>query len=298
VLLFEHWSAPVGVLVPVVVTLALHQVGQRRIPAGAAGSRRANDRPAQAWLFRAGMVAVVLALASPIDYWSAIDFWPHMVQHLVLIFLAAPLIVLGAPWLPLTRALPARLRRGLLRLLFLSRGGRRLRRAGRALTHPVVAGAGYVAVFFAWHIPAAFDATLRNETIHDFEHACFLAIGVWLWGQLVGSYPYQPRWDPLKRVGLVVAVMFANWFLAISMAFAGRPWYPAYAHVAGPHLPLLADQQLAAAFMWVVPMIPFGVVVGWLMNGFITRDGDDEPRLQALIAETRRRMYGDVEPTS
>lgn len=298
--LFRHWSAPPGVLIPVVVTLALHELGRRRIQNASGGASRGRERSRrqQAWLFRLGLLSVVVALASPIDYWADVVFWPHMIQHLMLIFLCGPLIVLGAPWLPVVRGLPPGWRRALLRAVYLQRSGRPLRAAGRWVGHPAVATVVFVAVFYAWHVPAAFDLTLENQDVHHFEHACFLAIGILLWGQLVGSHPFRPRWDPLRRFGLVAAVMFANWFLAIGMAFAGRPWYLPYARVAVPHMPLLPDQELGAAIMWVVPMIPMGIVAGWLVVEFINRDDDDEGRLQSLITLTRSGMYGGVEPTA
>lgn len=289
-LLVSHWSASVGVLAPIGVAVALHWRGMRSIRAQSRSpspARRHKERRQQAWLFYGSLVAIGLALVSPLDYWSEVDFWPHMLQHLILLYVAAPLVVLGAPWLVLLRGLPGGPRRRLLRFLYRARAGVRLRRTLGALTNPVVATTGFLASFLAWHLPVAYDLTLTNRYIHDLEHACFLVIGVWLWSQLVGSYPYRPRWEPVSRVWLVAAVLFGNWMLAIAMAFARKPWYPAYAHVAAAHMSLLSDQELAAACMWVLPMIPLGVAAFHCLNVWLAHQDDEELRLQEMITKTR-----------
>lgn len=297
--LISHWAAPPGVLVPVLLTAAVHARGLRRTTAGhsSAGRRspgppsaRRRQRGREALLFYSGLATVLLALVSPIDYWSGVDFWPHMLQHLILIFIAAPLIVLGAPWLPMLRGLPARPRRKLLRLVYTTPAGGRVRAALHALGHPVVAVAAFLTVFLVWHLTVMYDLTLANPYVHDLEHVCFLVIGVWLWSQLVGSYPYSPRWGPLPRVWLIAAVLFGNWMLAIALTFARTPWYPAYARVTVPHMPLLADQSLAGAMMWVLPMIPLGITAFTCLNVWLDADADDDDHLQAMIDRTRATM--------
>lgn len=291
--LISHWSAPPGVLIPLAVTAVLHWRGLHAIGIGrrSEGLReRQKQRRQQAWLFYAGLLAIVVALMSPLDYWSEVDFWPHMLQHLVLIYLAAPLIVLGAPWLALVRGLPSRPRRAFLRFFYHRRAGMVLRRALSALANPIVATVGFLAVFLVWHLRVLFDLALVNRYVHDLEHLCFLGIGVWLWSQLVGSYPYRPRWEPISRIWLVAANLFGSWMLAIAMAFARKPWYPAYAHVAVRHMPLLPDQSLAAACMWVLPMIPLGIVAFRCLNVWLVQDGDDDLHLQEMIERTRAAM--------
>ncbi len=292
-IIVSHWSAPWTVLVPMAVVAVLHGRG---LAAMGLGDRRRGLRPRdrrrrqQAVLFWGGLAALVVALASPLDYWSAIDFWPHMLQHLVLVYVAAPLVVLGAPWLALIRGLPARPRRAFLRFFYRQPVGSGIRTSLRVLAQPVVATVGFLVLFLTWHLPVLFDATLHNQVIHDFEHLCFFGGGMWLWSQLVGSYPYQPRWEPVTRVWLIAGVLFVNWMLAIAMAFARNPWYPAYGQVRVPHMGLLADQSLAAACMWVLPMIPLGIATFRCLNVWLARDGDDDARLQVMIAQTRAAM--------
>lgn len=292
--LLAHWSAPLGVFLPVAISLWLYERGLSRIGRSGGTSPEARSRERsrrqQAWLFRGGLLSLLVALASPIDYWSGILFWPHMLQHLILLYLAAPLVVLGAPWLPLVRGLPAPLRRPVLTWIYRTPGGRALRSVSQWLFHPVTATIGLLGGFLAWHIPGAFDLALRYRVVHDAEHATFLLVGVWWWGQIVGSHPYSPRWAPLNRVWAIAAVLFVNWFVAIGMAFSSHVWFPAYIPLAAGHMGALADQQLAAAIMWVVPMIPLGITAFWALNSWLAHEEDDEWRLRALIASTRAAM--------
>ncbi len=291
-ILLSHWSAPPGVLIPAAISLLLYEVGLYRMnggynrPAGR-GSAKRHSRSQQRWLFVGGVGAAVAALVSPLDYWSGIYFWVHMIQHMVLLFLAAPLVVLGAPWLPMMRGLPAALRIPLLRWIYRSGGGQTLRTGLRWAGRPVAAAVGFDLVIGFWHLPVMFDATLHYQLIHDLEHMSFLAVGMWFWGQVVGSYPYSPRLDYFRRIWVISGVMFPNWALAIGMAYAAHPWYGAYGDIAGRHMSLINDQNLAGAIMWVVPMISLGIGAFWCLNKWLAKDADEDERLAELIGRTR-----------
>lgn len=291
-LLLSHWSAPPGVLLPAAVSVWLYETGLYRMNGGygrreGPGSAKRASRSQQRWLFHGAIAAALVALVSPMDYWSGVYFWVHMLQHMVLLFVTAPLAVLGAPWLPMIRGLPAVLRRPLLRWTYRSSGGHALRTGLRWLGHPLVAVVALVGVFDLWHVPAMYDATLHFQAVHDLEHLSFLVVGMWYWGQLVGSYPYSPRLDYFKRVWVVAGFLFPSWGLAIGMAYATHPWYGAYAGVPGRHMSLINDQNLAGAIMWVVPMLPLGVAAFWCLNKWLAKDADEDERLAELIRRTR-----------
>ncbi len=118
-----------------------------------------------------GLLSLWIALASPIEAMDDFLLTAHMIQHFILMSVAPPLIVLGAPMVPLLRGLPKGVIRFVLRPLF--RTGW-LRHAGRFATHPVVAWLAMNIAYLGWHVPAAFELTFRSEGIHDFEHLCFL----------------------------------------------------------------------------------------------------------------------------
>lgn len=307
-ILLRHWSAPPAVIVAAVAVLALHSVGSGRIrvvglsdPASTDCARRGRSprqrrRDRRAWLFRAGVVTLVLALVSPLDFWSEEVFWPHMLQHIVIIYLAAPLMVAGNPWLTITRGLPASLRRRVLRGAYLHPAGRTLRRPGAWLLNPASAAVAFVAVFDVWHLPAAYDLAVRNAYVHDLEHLSFITVGIWLWSQLLGPRVSAPAWPPLRKAWVIAGILFANWILAIGMAFSGTAWYPVYGTVSH-HMPVMADQELAAAIMWALPMIPLGVVAAWLVGEWIRRDDDGgDHRFDQLVRQTHQAVYGEDTP--
>ncbi|HUY62119.1 MAG TPA: cytochrome c oxidase assembly protein, partial [Candidatus Dormibacteraeota bacterium] len=149
------------------------------------GHRRAGRwRPVA---FFAGLAVLLLALESPIDFLSQSLFWMHMVQHMLLLLVVAPLLVAGAPWLPLWQGLPGPVRRWLgprAAPVLQTRLGQRL---GRAATAPLV-GLGLFAVdLWAWHLPVLFDLTLRNEAVHHVEHISFVVVGLFYWATVIDS---------------------------------------------------------------------------------------------------------------
>ena len=286
----SHWSVPMGVVIPLVVSIVLYERGMRRINSGAetpGALQRRKERIQQRRLFLAGNAMVVLALCSPLDYWSDQYFWVHMSQHMVLWFAAPPLLILGAPWLPMLRGLPSGIRQPWLRWLYRSRPGAVLRRVIRFGGHPAIATSAFVGDIYLWHVPVVFNATITNPFVHDFEHVTFLLTGMWLWGQLLGSRPYEPRLGYFSRIWVISGVLFPNWFLAIGMAYSNKPWYSAYHSVAGRAMGVLSDQQLAAAIMWVIPMIPLGVAAFWTLNKWLDKDADEDEQLAELLVRAR-----------
>jgi cytochrome c oxidase assembly factor CtaG len=230
--------------------LALHLAGERR---AAIITGRPRDRVARARSLRfyAGLLTIFVALATPIDTLAHKLFWMHMLQHVLLLSVAAPLIVLGAPWMSIWRPLPLGFRRAVAGWLARSRGAAPLRGVGRWLGHPVGALLAFSADLIAWHVPAAYDATLHSNAVHAAEHISLLVFGILLWAQVLESPPLRLRLGGLERVYLIVAALAVGWLISLVLAFATSPLYPAYAHLV--HRPggisALVDQQLAAGMM-------------------------------------------------
>ena len=226
--------------------------------------------PARRWrtaAFWAGLAALVIALDSPIDTEADKLLWVHMIQHLLLITVAPPLLLLARPAPRLLRALPADARRPLAHFLARSPWAAPL----RALARPLPAWLAFVGTLAVWHVPALYDATLRSQAVHDLEHITFYATGLLFWAHAIGIPPLRAMLDWPRRAGYVVGAMIAGWVLALVLAVAGHPLYAAYAHLA--HRPgglsALADQQLAAGMMWVPGSISFTIafivaLVRWL----------------------------------
>lgn len=239
-------------LLLVAVSAALHIAGERRVAGLRRGrpgaSRRAHLRAAS---FYAGLVTIVIALTGPIDSNASKLFWVHMVQHVLLLTVAAPLIALGAPWMSIWRPLPLGFRRGAAGTIARAGWARPLRVVGRTLGRPRGAWLAFNIDLVVWHVPVLYDLTLRHLAIHALEHTTFLLFGVLLWCQVIESPPLRARLRPDLRVYYMVATGAVSWILSLVLAFAPSPLYPVYAHIADRPggISALADQQLAGGVM-------------------------------------------------
>jgi cytochrome c oxidase assembly factor CtaG len=196
-----------------------------------------------------------------------------MAQHVLLLAVVPPLILLGRPWSTGWRAFPIGLRRAAAPTVA------RLRAPS-----PGVATVLFVGTMAAWHVPTLFDATLSSTVVHLLEHGTFLASGLLFWSHQVDSPPVRSRLAYPARALHATVGMAAGWVLAIVLALAAEPLYDGYARLAERPggISALADQQLAAGIMWVPGSIPFTVailvfVVRWL----------DAPRPVARVVEGR-----------
>jgi putative membrane protein len=199
---------------------------------------------AQALRFVIGWSTLALALLSPIDAWGEALFSVHMVQHELLMVVAAPLLVMGRPLEAWTWALPRAAPHGLFRIA----NARIFAAVWKVFTEPLGAWAVHAVVLWVWHVPALFQAALENEGIHVLQHASFLASALLFWGSVAR------RETP--RDGVAVASLFTTMMhtgaLGALLTFAPTPWYAHYAAVGGAFgLSALEDQQLGGLVMWV-----------------------------------------------
>jgi cytochrome c oxidase assembly factor CtaG len=250
---WDGWSIQLP-LAYVVIAAVLYLVGGTRY------SRAAHTR--ERWregAFALGLLTIVLALESPLDGYADQLFWVHMLQHVLLLSVAPPLILLGRPWPRMWLGLPVGPR---------TRIGRTLARARwtaglRALARPRQAWLLFAATFVGWHIPAAYDATLRAPAIHDLEHAMFFFTGLLFWAHVVEPGPLRARLSWPARIAYLLGAMIVGWILAITLVIVPHPIYAPYAAVV--HRPggisALTDQQLAAGVMWVLGALPYAVTL-------------------------------------
>ena len=193
-----------------------------------------------------------------------------MVQHLLLMAVAPPLILLGAPFLPMLRGLPRVLAHDGIGP-FLTWPA--LRRCGHALTHPVVCWLAMAVSLCAWHVPAAFDLALRSPGWHRVEHASFFGTSLLFWWPVVRPFPSRPHW-PLWAIPLyLLAADLVNTVICGALIFSEHPLYATYEAV--PRLfgtTALSDQIAAGVIMWVpgsmILLIPaIALVVQYLSSG-------------------------------
>lgn len=227
--------------------------------------------------FLAAIFALLLASSAPIDILSGRLFWVHMIQHLLILIAMAPLIVAGAPMLPMWLGLPRWVRR-LVRTSSILKVGSPLHCFGHWLRHPVISCALLIIGQYAWHLPTLYDLALTNSAIHDwFEHLTFLAVSVLFWTQIIPSPPLRPRLGYLGRMVCVGIAIIQNVVLAILLGFSQAPLYAPYAHlVTMPGaLSALQDQQLGAGIMWTFGDVPFVTAFSILLLLWLISQEDD-----------------------
>jgi cytochrome c oxidase assembly factor CtaG len=249
--ILDNWSFDPFVIV-VAIVVAWHETGLHRLAKRSRPERTRERRIRSLW-FYAGLLVLLLAVDSPIDYWSDSYFMVHMVQHLLLMFAAPSLVVAGAPGQPLLDALPGRSGKAVTRSVLAGDWSRPLRSLWRFLTGPVVAVVLFNLAMVAWHIPAAFDLAADNSAVHIWlEHGSFFVTGVLFWLQFIPSPPFRSRMPLLGRAAALLATNVVMIFIAMSLSvFAAHSVYAPYDHVPGVTLPAFADQQIGAAILWV-----------------------------------------------
>jgi cytochrome c oxidase assembly factor CtaG len=273
------WPIEPGLIIALVLAAAVYLRGWLAL-------RRRDERrwrPRQPAAFLGGLIAIFLALASPIEPFSTFLLQVHMAQHLLLMMAAPPLLWLGDPLFPLLMGLPAPIRTYWIAPLFRSPA---LRQLFRGLSHPIPAGLLYMAATLLWHVPALYAIALGSDGWHTAQHLTFLATGALFWFPVVRPYPFRPRWSLWLLIPLLIVADVQNTVLSALLTFSDRVLYPHYAQI--PRLDnsssALDDQATAGAMMWVFGslafLIPlFAIVVRSLL--------DDEPEVRSQRSEVR-----------
>jgi len=261
--LFTTWDIPWIVTASLAVTAAIYVRGWLQI-------RQTRPETFPLWrliAFLAGVLSLFAAVASPLDTFSESLLFMHMGQHFVLMSIAPPLIVLGAPVVPMLRGLPRPVIRWL-RPLFATQT---IHRMGAFLTQSKVAWIAMNAAYVGWHIPKAYEFALASENWHTFEHACFFFTSVMFWWPVIAPWPYLQRASRWLLLPYLLAADLVNTGLSAFLCFSGRLLYPSYGAV--PRLlglSALNDQIAAGAFMWVagstVFLIPAMMVTVQLLS--------------------------------
>ena len=209
------------------------------------------------WWFASGLAITLLALVSPIAAYDTQLQWDHMLQHVLLLIVAPPMLLLGDCF--------GTVRRGVVSL----RGAQ-----SEALLRPFDKAAGWlhrsrvaaplVLLIFSvdllvWHIPAPYDATLSNDLLHDLEHTLFFGTGLLFWDQAIALSP-ERRLGLAGRASLALGAMIVSWVLAVIIGYSSHPLYSYPIPVHGA-LSALGDQQIAAGIMWVPGSAPFVIAL-------------------------------------
>jgi putative membrane protein len=243
------WTWDPWITVPLLLSALLFGFGWWKLHARSANGRRRLAH--RAWLFAAGWLAMAGALVSPLHEAGERSFTAHMVEHELLMLLAAPLIVLAEPLSAMIWALPGAARRvvgnvsasGPTSIIF------------DALTGAIMATAIQAAVLWIWHMPALFDLALASDGWHATQHLCFVVSALLFWTAMLGrrgAGAGAPAARALAALCLL-ATSVVTGALGALMAFSESPWYVGYARLARAPFGLspAEDQQIAGLIMWV-----------------------------------------------
>ena len=212
-----------------------------------------NRRGLNARFWWAGLAVIAVALLSPLDALSDDLFAAHMVQHLLLIMIAAPLLVLGEPTLALLWALPLRGRRAVGAWWRTASGAQS---AWHLLSAPLAAFTVHVVAVWAWHLPRLYALAVRSPVMHAFEHVVFLVTAMLFW-RVVLDRRARNRLGAGPSVIYLFGAALQSTVLGAAISLAPHPWYTAHLGTTRMYgLSPLEDQQLAGLIMWV----PAGVV--------------------------------------
>lgn len=267
------WTFYPQVVIPLIAVAVAYLWAFRRVNAAHPANPVPVDRPV---FFLLGLACIAIALLSGIDRYDTELFAVHMVQHMLLVFGAAPAIVLAAPITLLLRvATPAVRARWILPVL--------RSRAVKLIAHPLVAWLLFTAVMWGSHVSPLFDAALEDPLLHDIEHALYIGTALLFWMPVVGRdptpwpLPYPAR---LLYLGLQMPL---NSLLGVAILFSDQVFYPHYATTGRPWPPSpLEDQQLAGAIMWGVGDAGFLVAILLVIAAWMRHDEADTRRREAL----------------
>ncbi len=270
------WSFDPTIWLPVLLAAAVWFWTVRRVNV----SHPAHPVPVgRTWAFMVGLAAILVALQSGIERYDTFLFSVHMVQHLLLVFVAAPLLVLAAP---VTLALRAATPNGRRRILAVLRS-----RPFTLIAHPLVAWLAFAVAMWGSHVTPLFDAALEDPLVHDLEHVLYLGTALLFWMPVAGVDPAPWRLPFPARILFVLLQLPLNSFLGVVILFADHPIYPHYVTTGRPWGPLpLEDQEAAGALMWGIGDLAFLVAIMLVIAAWM-RDEEATTRRREAVADAR-----------
>jgi cytochrome c oxidase assembly factor CtaG/ferredoxin len=229
--------------------------------------------------FIAGVFLVFLALASPLDAFDSLFLSAHMAQHLLLMMLAPPLLLLGKPFVPMLRGLPKGfVKEGLAPFL----AWPALKRAGSILTTPPCAWLLFALSTVLWHLPFFYELALQSSVWHGVQHACFFWSGIIFWWPILEPKKHG-GWPQWAFIPYLLFADIVNTALSAFFVFSGRLLYPTYSIVRASNLSATDDQILAGLIMWVPGSLVYLVPAFLLtMRVFAARSANEAHQFERI----------------
>ena len=249
--ILESWSAPVGVDVSLFLAALVYTKGWLHL-------HKTFPNLISAWrlaAYWAGIFSLWIGVGSPLDAFDDVSLSVHMVQHLLLMAIAPPLILLGAPALPLLQGIPQAMARGIVGPFL---RWSLVKRLARFISNPAICWLAAALALIGWHIPAVFELALRSHSWHELEHATFFGTGLLFWWPVVQPWPSTARWARWSIPLYLFCATLPCDALSGFLTFCDRVVYTSY--LSAPQILTaspLQDQEFAAALMWVSVTIIF-----------------------------------------
>ncbi len=253
--LLRSWEWRADVIGVLVVSGTVYVLGWKRLRSvRRMRSGRGPYSLASVWrlaTYLGGWIIVALALLSPLEVLSGQLFFMHMIQHLLLVMCAPPLLLLSNPFPVVLWGMPRGIRRWV-GSHFYRRA--EFRRALVLLTRPGLIWLYFVVVYVGWHDPAAYDAALRYYLVHDIEHLSFFIVSLFYWWHMTGAGPrIHGRFPYGWRIAYLLLTVPVNMLTGVTITFASQPIYHYYLDVPRPWgLTVMQDQMLGGAIMWIL----------------------------------------------
>jgi cytochrome c oxidase assembly factor CtaG len=274
-MMLENWTFDPAVVLGLASAGVIYVRAERRVRRERGDRRFPRSRRRQ---FLLGLAIIFVALVSPIDTGSGTSFSVHMIQHLLLTMVAAPLLVLGAPiTLALLACSPANRRRFSAALK---------RPPLRTLSNPLVAWGLFFGVLWGSHLTGLFDASLRSDGVHALEHAAYLATAVLFWMPVVGRDPSPSGLSHPARILYLFFAMASMAFLGLALFSANHVLYPTYAVIEGTTR-AVADQRMGGGLMWVGGMFLIVPALALVMLDWMRADERAARRMDARLMRTQ-----------
>ncbi|MDQ2758152.1 MAG: cytochrome c oxidase assembly protein [Actinomycetota bacterium] len=266
--------APVPTLA-VALAAAAYVRAVRRVDRRYPGTRWPRSR---VWFFLTGLGLLLFVVIGPVGAYDDDFFWAHMVQHLTIMMVAAPLLLMGAPVLLALRVGTRQRRRPLVALL--------RSRPVRVLTNPLLTWALFAATMLGTHFTPFYNFAVTHPLVHDYvEHPLYLTVALLYFYPLVGGNPLPHGPSPLAKVVSLIAQMGPESMTGFFLYTAPGVLYPAYAQSDRPFGPgPLADQQLGGALMWCGGMVVGAVWISVAVAAWLSAESRAAHRIDRQVA--------------
>ncbi len=271
------WSFDPIVITGLLATGVLYLWAVRRVNREHPGNRQP---PHRSWLFMGGLLAIGFALLSPVEAYEGLLFSVHMIQHILLMFVAAPLLLAAGPITLALRVSSPAVRRRMLAVL--------QSRLLHLVSFPVIAWILFAAVNWGWHFSVFYDQALESVPLHYFQHATFLGAALLFWWPVIGVDPSPWRLPHPVRLLYLFLAMPQNSFLGVALLSAATVLYPHYVtnnRTWGPTP--LEDQQLGGMLMWVIGDLAFLAGMAVVVLLWMRHEERRTARLDARLAAER-----------